>query len=92
MEKFELHRPADGLVYRFTRTGRDAFVRTDDPGMTIKWEGPWGWLARLPETGVVAGRPWEILPQHQSQLAPPEGIWISRKGDRSHVYQLCRTD
>lgn len=88
MNRFELLRPADGLVYVFDRTGPHGFARADDPAMTINWEGPWGWLARLPGNGVVAGRPWEILPQHQSADAPPTGVWISRKDDKSYVYQL----
>jgi len=88
MERFELRRQSDGHVYTFDRTAQHRFIRRDRPELAIEWEGPWGWLARVPETGVVAGRPWEILPEHQQALAPPEGIWISRKDEKSHVYQL----
>lgn len=92
MKTFTLQRQNDGLVYTFDRACRHSFVRRDDPAMRIAWEGPWGWLARLPETGIVAGRPWEILPQHQRDIAPPEGIWISRKGGRSYVYDLSASE
>lgn len=88
MDQFELHRLNDGLVYTFDRVNAHCFARRDDPLMRISWEGPWGWLARMPQNGVVAGRPWEILPQHQREAFPPCGVWISRKGDRSYVYQL----
>jgi hypothetical protein len=88
MDHFELRRQSDGLVYCFTRKDAHSFVRADNPALTIAWEGPWGWLARLPESGEVAGRPWEMLPAHQTQAYPPEGVWISRKDGRSHVYRL----
>ncbi|MEM6759957.1 MAG: hypothetical protein AAF601_10805 [Pseudomonadota bacterium] len=88
MNQFELHRHSDGLIYRFDRTGPGTFARADNARITITWEGMAGWLARLPDTGVVAGRPWETLPAFQSDSAPPEGIWISRKDGRSHVYTL----
>lgn len=88
MNQFHLHRLSDGLTYRFDRFGRHTFRRADDPAMTINWEGPWGWLARLPENGVVAGRPWDILPAHQVDTAPPQGIWVSRKGNRCYAYRL----
>lgn len=92
MKTFTLKRHSDGYVYTFDRVGRHSYVRRDNPEMRIDWEGPWGWLARLPKSGVVAGRPWEILPQHQRETAPPEGIWISRKGGRSYVYDLSSAD
>lgn len=88
MDRFELCRQSDGQTYVFDRAGPGRFVRRDDPSLTIDWEGPWGWLARLPENGVVAGRPWEILPAHQNAEAPPRGVWLSRKGERCYVYEL----
>lgn len=88
MQQFELHRLSDGHVYRFERVSAHSFARLDNPEMRISWEGPWGWLARLPQSGEIAGRPWEILPEHQQIARPPRGIWISRKGVRSHVYDL----
>ena len=88
MDHFELHRDTDGAIYTFERKGTHVFQRSDDPKMTIVWEGPWGWVARLPENGVVAGRPWEILPAHQRETAPPAGVWVSRKGTKSYVYHL----
>jgi hypothetical protein len=88
METFELRRTSDGRTYVFKRAAPHLFCRSDNPAMTIGWEGPWGWLARMPDNGIVAGRPWEILPQHQSETAPPRGVWISRKGAKSYVYDL----
>lgn len=88
MDRFELRRHSDGMTYVFDRAGPHSFIRQDDPAMTINWEGPWGWVARLPGNGVMAGRPWEILPQHQREAAPPIGVWISRKDDKSYVYHL----
>lgn len=88
MERFELQRQSDDLTYVFTRVGQQCFARVDNQAMTIQWEGPWGWVARLPGNGVVSGRPWEILPQHQRAEAPPAGIWISRKDGKSYVYRL----
>ena len=88
MDRFELCRQSDGSRYIFERTGPGRFARADNPAMTIDWEGPWGWVARQPGNGVVAGRPWDILPVHQSSARPPMGVWISRKGGKSYVYDL----
>lgn len=91
MDRFELHRCADGLIYRFDRVGRHVFARADDADMRIAWEGLWGWTARLPKSGVLAGRPWETLPAFQVDTYPPQGIWISCREARSHVYTLIHT-
>ena len=87
---FELRRRLDGLVYRFHRdTGPDGqpAYRREDADLWIVRSDAWGWIAVLPEDGAIAGRPWETLPHEQGD-APPEGVWVSRKGDKSYVYDL----
>ena len=88
MDRFELYRQHEDLAYRFERDGPHSFARVDDASMKVVWEGPWGWVARLPVSGLVAGRPWEILPAFQDPHRPPAGIWVSRKGAKSYVYTL----
>ena len=39
---------------------------------------------------AILGRPWDVLPSEQGD-APPEGIWVSRKGPKSYVYDLVYT-
>jgi hypothetical protein len=92
--RFELRRAIDGLVYVFDRTedpnGRAAYKRSD---------GDY-WIVRLPDLGWVSwdfesqscmGRPWDVLPGQQSD-EPPEGTWISRKAEKSYVYELVYVD
>lgn len=88
MTKFELRRLSDACVYEFVKVAPKVFARMDNPRMTIAWEGPWGWVARDPDTQAIAGRPWEILPQHQQDQHPTRGLWISRKGSQSYAYDL----
>lgn len=86
-EAFELRRRSGRVVYRFVRAAHGAYVRTDTPRMTIRWEGAFGWSARDPDTGALAGRVWDVLPADQGPC-PPEGQWVSCKGARSYVYDL----
>jgi hypothetical protein len=89
-DSFELHRLIDGLVYRFHRqTAPDGRVgyRREDRDLWIVWSERWGWVSVLPEEGAIAGRPWEV-PREEQGDAPPEGTWVSRKGEKSYVYQL----
>ena len=95
--RFQLLRQSDGLVYTFDRrilkNGAPAYQRQDQD-FWIKYHGPdLGWIA-FDETGVygITGRPWNTLPKDQSPDHPPAGIWISRKSDRSYVYDLVYLD
>ena len=87
---FELRRQSDDLVYRFERMkdaeGRVGFKRTDGDFWIIRHEHL-GWIAGDWESDEVFGRPWDQLLE-QSVTAPPEGIWVSRKGAKSYVYDL----
>jgi len=39
-------------------------------------------------TGAITGRPWNPPLKEQSEEYPPEGEWVSKKGIKSHVYEL----
>lgn len=88
---FELRRLSDDLVYSFVRatdpSGQTGYRREDRPDLWIVRTPDWGWIARDPQTGAIAGRSWETPPSSQGDHPPP-GIWVSRKGEKSYVYDL----
>ncbi|MGY8663026.1 hypothetical protein Q3C01_11725 [Bradyrhizobium sp. UFLA05-109] len=88
--KFELRRRSDDLIYTFVRTTRaDESVgyKREDGDYWIEWKPEWGWVAWDEASQSCMGRPWNVLPQDQGDV-PPEGDWVSRKGDKSYVYRL----
>lgn len=91
-QAFELRRHHDGLVYRFDRAtdsaGRSGFKREDGDHWIMRHD-TLGWIAGAWDSDDVFGRPWDQL-QTQSHHAPPPGIWVSRKGSKSYVYDLVR--
>ncbi len=88
-DTFELRRQSDGLVYRFDRTtdtlGRDGFKR-QDADLWIIDHPRHGWIAGSWDSDDIFGRPW--IPSDHSTIAPPEGVWVSRKDAKSYVYDL----
>jgi hypothetical protein len=90
IEKFELRRQSDNLVYTFKREqyhdGNAAYKRQDQD-LWIVHRPEWGWVAWDEASNTCMGRPWNVLPHHQTD-APPEGDWVSRKGVKSYVYTL----
>lgn len=91
---FELRRLIDRHVYRFAKTtdrqGRKGFKRDDGDYWIIRHE-KLGWIAGSWNSNDVFGRPWDQLAP-QSVAAPPEGIWVSRKGSKAYVYDLVYTE
>ena len=89
-DRFELRRQSDELVYSFVRTtdprGGMAYQRRD-LNVWIRRDPRLGWIAWDDETQTCTGRPWDVLPQDQGEH-PPEGVWVSRKGPKSYVYEL----
>ena len=87
---FELHRLSDGLVYQFDKlklpNGNFGYKRRDQD-LWIKHDDTLGWIASNEETKELQGRSWETLPELQKEY-PPEGIWVSKKGIKSYVYEL----
>ncbi|CAN5252840.1 hypothetical protein BH10PSE4_BH10PSE4_03100 [soil metagenome] len=82
-------RSLDGLVYRFapadTSHDRPRWRRTD-LDLDLHWVGSHGWVVTDP-AGTVLSRPWDVEPCDQGPL-PPQGVWVSRKGDKAYVYEL----
>ncbi|MFC6759047.1 hypothetical protein ACFQFQ_05285 [Sulfitobacter porphyrae] len=91
---FELRRHIDGLVYRFDKasdaTGRIGFKRSDGDYWII-WHEELRWIAGSWDDEEVFGRPWDQS-KRQSETSPPEGIWVSRKGSKSYVYDLIHVE
>ena len=90
-ERFELRRRSDATVHRFARAERhDGTLgyRREDADVWIVRDDRFGWVMELGERGeAVAGIPWGVPPADQGRH-PPEGDWVSRKGDRSYVHSL----
>jgi len=87
---FELRRRIDGLVYKFDRVKRsDGSIgyKRRDKDYWINWHSKLGWVVWDGESEYIGGRPWYALPEKQSNF-PPEGVWVSMKGDKSFVYDL----
>jgi len=87
IDYFELHRQTDDLVYQFDRVlvenGSYGYKRRDADLWILNETGK-GWIAVDPVTGDVAGRPWYVQPEDQANC-PPEGEWVSKKGNKSYV-------
>ena len=92
-QSFELRRQSDHLVYVFERRldseGRVGFKRNDGDYWIIQ-HPRFGWIAGDYGSDAILGRPWNVLPSDQGNT-PPEGIWVSRKGSKSYVYDLVYT-
>ncbi len=90
-DRFEFRRRLDGLVYRFEpcapREDRPAWKRTN-LDIWLCWLAGKGWCT-VDAAGAVNGRPWAIEVADQDDQ-PPEGEWLSKKADKSYVYDLVR--
>jgi hypothetical protein len=92
---FELHRASDDLVYQFDRitsTSGETAYRRRDADLCITYRPTLGWVAYDEETQSLTGRCWDILPEAQDTDHPPVGIWVSRKGAKSYVYELIYSE
>ncbi len=88
---FELRRRSDDLIYRFTRSTRadgSSGFRRADRDLWIEFRPELGWIAWDDETDSLSGRPWHVQPTDQTEDGPPAGEWVSKKGDKSYVYDL----
>gem|GEM_PF-866469 len=88
--RFELKRRVDDLVYVFERQDDGRYKRTDGDHWIIK-DPSLGWIAWDYQSKTVMGRPWSVMPMDQNDT-PPKGEWVSKKGDKSYVYDLVHSE
>ncbi len=94
-EYFKLKRLSDDLVYEFDLKKKDGNMhgyKRRDQDLWITYKNDLGWVAYDEETKSVMGRPWDVKKEDQNNDYPPEGIWVSRKGEKSYVYDLKYED
>ena len=86
---FEFRHRIDDAVYRYhpceLLRGQTAWKREDLDLWVTKVKGH-GWVCVDAEFEIV-GIPWAVAVETQGSM-PPAGIWVSRKGDKSYVYEL----
>lgn len=78
------------MIYRYstedTVEGYSRFKREDSDVWIIR-HSRYGWIVTDESFEVVLGIPWASSISEQSDV-PPEGEWVSKKGDKSYVYEL----
>ena|ERR1700691_5571940 len=88
---FECRRRIGDVIYRFEpalpREGNPAWKRVD-LDLWLTWIREKGWCV-VDADGTVNSKPWNVELADQGS-EPPEGEWVSRKGDKSYVYDLVR--
>jgi len=86
---FEFRRRIDGVVYYFHPCdpigGKLSWKREDD-NIWITYVEGFGWVC-IDTEKVICGVPWTVPLNKMGEL-PPKGEWISKKGDKSYVYDL----
>ncbi|QIS16115.1 hypothetical protein [Nocardia arthritidis] len=87
MTSLKFVRRTDGLTYEFvddgTAHGYPSYKRID-LDLWCERLPEFGWVLRTAD-GVIAARPFDDAGHG---ALPPGGAWVSRKGDRSYVYDV----
>lgn len=94
-EHLIFRRKSDGLVYRFSvllepSGERPCWVREDKDTIVVQWSDRWGWIVasrQKADAPMLLALPWDIHKEEQGEQ-PPEGVWVSKLGDKSYIYQL----
>ncbi|PIR12035.1 MAG: hypothetical protein COV52_00890 [Gammaproteobacteria bacterium CG11_big_fil_rev_8_21_14_0_20_46_22] len=85
----ELRRRIDFVIYRFhpcnMMKAKPSWKR-EDAEVWMTWIEQFGWVCVDRESNIV-GVPWGAVLNRKTSL-PPEGEWVSKKGDKSYVYDL----
>ena len=87
----DMRRLSDGAIYRFETAPPDdngfpRFKRADKE-VWLRRDAEFGWIVFDETDGALMSRPWDVAPKHQG-AAPPQGVWVSRKGANSFVYEM----
>lgn len=89
---FEFKRRIDTIVYRFrlceTIVGHYAWKREDADIWVTQLEG-FGWIC-IDSDKRICAMPWGVAFDTVVDF-PPEGEWVSKKGDKAYVYDLVYT-
>lgn len=88
---FELHRLMDNLIYKFDKKIRQDNIigyKRQDANLWITYREKIEWCAYNESNGNIEGIPWDVKYEKQNSIFPPEGIWVSRKNEKSYVYDL----
>ncbi len=91
MQKLRFVRCGDGLTYEFVRAGAAYGYPAYRRGGSDIWcrrLPDYGWAVSA-ESGVVLSRPFDDAGRGAQ---PPTGVWVSRKGEKSYIYHLFRSD
>jgi hypothetical protein len=86
---FEFRRRIDGVVYLYHRCKdlpSGASWKRVDKELWVTWVDSFGWVG-IDQDGNITGRPWSVPMDEQGNF-PPSGEWVSKKGDKSYVYDL----
>ena len=87
--RVEFRRNIDDLTYRFSpcepRNGFFAWKR-EDLDLWLVWADGYGWVVVNADDEILS-IPWAVAVHTQSD-EPPPGIWVSRKAEKSYVYEL----
>lgn len=89
-EQIEMRRLSDGVVYVFLRESDENGMRRyrrRDKNIWMLRHPDFGWVVWDKDADCLMGRPWAV-PLTQQHNKPPEGDWVSRKGENSYVYRL----
>lgn len=85
-----MRRLSDGAIYTFVRVKDENGMRRyrrQDKNISMLRHPDFGWVVWDEETDCLMGRPWAVTLAQQGD-EPPEGDWVSRKGENSFVYRL----
>jgi hypothetical protein len=87
----DMRRLSDGAIYRFDAAGPDdnglpRFKRADKD-VWIRRDADFGWIIWDATDATLMSRPWDVAVKDQG-ATPPEGVWVSRKGANSFVYEM----
>lgn len=88
-DAFEFRRRLSADVrYLYRRlSDDDRFIwQRADKALWVKWVDGIGW-ACVDATGQILSIPWGI-PAADQPDHPPAGVWVSRKQDKSYVYDV----
>lgn len=93
-QHFTLRSLTEGRIYTFSLWNgppfkSPIFARTDNCNIKVVFDDDFGWIVRnLNNPSELLGRPWDTPFAQQDSRYPPEGIWVSRKGPKSYVYEM----